>query len=344
MLANFKKLGVAAAVAAALGASGAAHAITQGEPGDALLVPYAFTTGAGKINTMIGIISASPDFVNVNQFPTLTASAKTGTGGGTVHWYFFDKDSSEVVNGTFKVTGEDFTPFDFGRIVQEQLPSALNKPGYLVFADGAADQNTASSLILYAAAYQIRGNWATQTFIPVLPLIDDVDGTAGDEVTHTGSFVTNVNPVTAGMLLPSATTISNRSWFSLRYYLGDDPKGATEFVLWFPDNSSDRESQPIVVYDGDENSFSAKTSIPYELNFLEVKLGAAGNAPHTGAVADGLADTGFVLFSVADFSSASSAVTPGEGSRAGVAFSLVAVDGSASVQVQTELAQERGLK
>ena len=40
MLANFKKVGVAAAVAAALGASGAAQAVMQGTPGDALLIPF----------------------------------------------------------------------------------------------------------------------------------------------------------------------------------------------------------------------------------------------------------------------------------------------------------------
>ena len=50
MLANFKKIGVAVAVAAALGASGAAHAVLQGVPGDALLIPHVYQRArAGSI-------------------------------------------------------------------------------------------------------------------------------------------------------------------------------------------------------------------------------------------------------------------------------------------------------
>ena len=79
MLANFKKISVAAAVAAALGASGAAQAVIQSEPGDALLIPYVATSGAGKLNTMISVVVASPASVNVSQFDTLTGP-KTAAG------------------------------------------------------------------------------------------------------------------------------------------------------------------------------------------------------------------------------------------------------------------------
>lgn len=342
MLANFKKIGVAAAVAAALGASGAAHAVIQGEPGDALLVPLVQTNGAGKLNTMIGIISASPQFVNVGQFPTLTGSAKTATScNGKLHWYFFNSKSVEVVDDTIPVTCEDFVALDFGSIIEKRgLPSALNVPGYMVITDESAGRDggaKASGMILYGAAYYIAGNWATQAYIPVLPLIDRVDGAPGDEVEYSGSFVRDVNPVTAGMLLPNKA--GETAWFSMRYYLGNTTlPGSTAFVLWFPDNSTARASQSILVYDADERNVSARTSIPDELNIVSVSPTATG----TSVIRDGLAETGFVLFNVADYTSASS-VTP-DGSRAGFAFSFVGVQGSNIEQFQTELAQERGIK
>ncbi|RUQ40978.1 MAG: hypothetical protein EKK69_03520 [Candidatus Competibacteraceae bacterium] len=340
MLTKFKKFGVAAAVAAALGASGAAQAVIQGEPGDALLVPYVITTGSGKINTMVGIISASPDKVAVDQlqFPTLTASAKTSTScAGKLHWYFFDIKSVEIVDGTLPVTCEDFVPFDFAAITAN-LPSAQNTPGYLVITDNDASPTVPSGKILYAAAYQIRGNWATQAYIPVLPMIDDVDDDDRDEVEHNGAFVSDVNPVTAGMELPVNT--GDAGLFSLRYYLGANPVGSTDFVLWFPENSDARKTQGILVYDGNEVAFSARTSIPNELNILQVSPTATGKGIYTGTIVDGLADTGFVLFNLKD--GYTSTTTPNQ-SRGGFAFSLVGVAGSTQEQIQTELAQERGV-
>ena len=352
MLTKFKKFGVAAAVAAALGASGAAQAVIQGEPGDALLIPYAITTGLGKINTMVGIISASPDKVAVDQFPTLTTGTYTNAAGDTVdvksstrcagklHWYFFDIKSDEIVDGTLPVTCEDFVPFDFAAIT-EKLPSAQNTPGYLVITDNDASPTVPSGKILYAAAYQIRGNWATQAYIPVLPMIDDVDISSTDEVKHNGAFLSDVNPVTAGMALPVNT--GDAGLFSLRYYLGTSPVGSTDFVLWFPENSDARKIQGILVYDGNEVAFSARTSIPNELNILQVSPTATGKGIYTGTIVDGLADTGFVLFNVKDAPVDASGAPIGV-SRGGFAFSLVGVAGSTQEQIQTELAQERGVK
>ena len=375
MLANFKKIGVAAAVVTAIGASGAAQAVTLGVPGDALLIPHVFGNKADGVNTLIGITVASPEYVNVGQFAdlsqlapthpagvgTLTPNKKEGCkSGGELHWYFFNQESVEVVDDTIPVTCEDFVRFDWNHIVEAKaLPSAENLAGYLVITDNKANETTASSLILYATAYLIQGNWSSQAFIPAVPLVDSVDGTRGDEVTHSGAFLTNVNPVTAGMLLPSAGT-PDTAWFSMRYFLDPALGGNTRFVLWFPDNNfSDRGSQSILVYDAEENPISARTSIPYELNIVAVSPTAETGGAVTGVIRDGLihdnpdsqgntavgsaVNTGFVLFNVSDYDSDSS-VTPGEGSRAGFAFSLIGVTGASTAQVQTELAHERGLK
>ena len=343
MLANFKKVSVAAAVAAALGASGAAQAVIQGEPGDALLIPYVATSGAGRLNTMISLVSASPVNVNVGQFATLTGPKDEKSCAGKIHWYFFDKNSVEIVNDTIPVTCDDWVGIDFGSIVEDKkLPSALNVPGYMVITDASASATKASGMILYGSAFQIKGNWATQAYIPVLPMIDDVDRAKRDEVKHQGAaFLSNVNPVTAGMLLASSP--GQGSSFSLRYYVqSSSPAGSTDFVLWFPDNSALRTSQTVLVFDADERAISARTSIPHELNVVQVASDAKVGGLYTGVINDGLADTGFVEFTVADYDEKSS--VNGYGSRAGVAFSLIGVNGAIGEQTQTELAHERGVK
>jgi hypothetical protein len=326
MLANFKKFGVAAAVAAALGASGAANALVLGEPGDALLIPFVRTNGLGSDrNTMISVVNASSTRVNVDSFDTLTGPKDCN---GTLHWFFFDARSVELVNGFIPVTCEDWVGIDFG-FETLNAPSAVGVNGYLVITDAAANGSVGSTKILYGSAWQIRGNWATQAFIPILPMIDSADGTPGDEVVHAGAdALANVNPVAAGMELASYSDVN--AWFSLRYYLGDTPQGATEFVLWFPENSAARNNNVIWVYDDAENFGSARTSFPDELNILTVGTD----------IKDWLADQGYVLFSVDDSTASPAAPV----SRGGIAFSLIGVAGANAVQIQTELAHERGVK
>jgi hypothetical protein len=379
MLSNFKKLGVAAAVASTLGVSGAAHAVLQGVPGDALLIPHVIASNLGGTvtNTLIGVTVGSVEGTNTDQFvdlsqvdathpvgvgtlsPGKTDAAGCARSGAAIHWYFFDVNSVEVVNDTIPVTCEDFVRIDWNFIIaNKSLPSALNRPGYMVITDAAAGDTTQSNMVLYASVYLIRGNWASQAYIPVLPLVDSVDGTRGDEIDHAGAFLANVNPVTSGMLLPSPGTNSS-SVFSLRYFLDPALRGSTTFVLWFPENNDARDDENVLVYDADEGNISAVTSIPNELNVCDVSRTATVTPPYNCVITDGLehinvdgagdsavgpaVNTGFVLFAINDFNSDSS-LTPVEGSRAGFAFSLIGIGGGAVAdQVQTELAHERGL-
>jgi hypothetical protein len=378
MLVNFRKIGVAAAVASALGASGAANAVLLGAPGDALLIPYVAIDDTAGINTTIGVTVASNARINAAQFADLSVPAPNhppgvgtlsvpksdslgcGRSGAQIHWYFFDSRSVEVANEKVAVTCEDYVRLDWNFLTEEKFPSARNVTGYMVITDAAAGPNTKSEMILYGSAAVIRGNWASMAYIPVLPLVDSRDGTPGDEVTYASEdFIANVNPVTAGMLLPSADT-NPRAAFSLRYYLGPELSGDTTMVLWFPDNNSaDRGAQSILVYDADQRHVSARTSIPCELNVLTVSSDAQSGECQ-GVIRDGLnhsspdgdgeravgpaVNTGFVLFNVADYRPGTSNVTPGEGSRAGIAFSLIGVSGAVEQQLNTDLAQERGLR
>lgn len=386
MMANFKKFGVAVAVASALGAAGAAQATTLGAPADALLVPFVFAGANAKgvvTNTLVGVTVGDPNRANPGQFLDLSTVTPPVVGVGTLsplankyrsntdgsrtpycnadgqlHWFFFDIDSNEVADGVIPVTCEDFVRIDWNFLVKGNgttaapgFPSAENVPGYMVIADdrsGSAVPRRDSGLILYGAAYQITGEWKTEAFIPLVPLVDRADGLAGDEVTRSGSFVTNVNPVTAGILLPSPGTGAsasngvpgssgnNTSRFSLRYVA--DPASttfptATTMVLWFPDlgyGDKIRQRTNILVFNTEEGAVSAVADLPHELNLVQVDPTAdpkKPKAPHTTVIRDGLThtesdrsgvtavgsavNTGYVLFDIKDYYNTATVVVDG---------------------------------
>lgn len=415
MMVNFKKIGVAAAVASALGAAGAAQAAIVGAPGDALLIPYVIAAETAKgvvTNTLIGVTVADPNRSNPTQFADRSVNPPTADtiGVGTVspwnrkfnstgaaycndnasiHWYFFDIDSQEVADGTVPVTCEDFVRLDWNFLVTGNgtsaapgFPSAKNLPGYMVITDNKNGAGRDSGLILYGAAYQIRGNWATQAFVPAVPLIDRVDNTLGDEVIRSGSFLGQVNPVTAGILLPttanSAPGSLNTSRFDLRYVADTAANSAfptsTTFVLWFPDTGygvNVRERTNVLVYNAEEGNVSATVSIPHELNLVQVDPLADPKkpaAPHTSVLRDGLVhtesdragvtavgpavNTGYVSFDVKDWYGSNTVVVDGNSITQSNAissegsragFAYSLINIGVSNNTQTELAHERGL-
>jgi hypothetical protein len=355
-----------------VGASGAAQAVILGEPGHALLVPHVLWDSTANVNTLIGVTVSddrelqdsgrtngkglpTPFYTWVGRGETSPGcGAKKSTsdaipsGIGTLHYYFFNERSVHTVDFQGAITCEDFFRIDWGAEAQRRgVASVVNgKPGYLVISDNAANTGAArSNLALYGAAYLIQGNWQSQAYIPVVPLIDAPDALAIDEVRYTGGRPSNVNPVTAGMAL-SPINSGFTAVFSLRYFLDPALNGSTRFVLWFPENSSLRDPVDILVYDADEIAVSGSVPLPNELNVLN-----AANVPATirtasRAIPDFAGDpntaavnTGFVVFNVTDTVSAAATPVP----RAGFAFSLVGVGGANNVQVQTELAHERGV-
>ena len=357
MLANFKKIGVAAAVATAIGASGAAQAITLGEPGGALLVPHVVYSSAAKVNTMIGVTVG--DSVPQGQFPTVQGEgSECSNGGKQLHWYFFSTKSVHLADGAVTISCNDFSRFDWGYVVtnpSRPFPSLDGVTGYLVLSSNDARSDSSfSSYTLYGSAYLIQGDWASEAYIPVLPLRDSTAGDWDDEVTYKGGIPSNVNPLLAGM--PLAYDKGTAARFSLRYFVDPTPlNGSTRFVLWFPDNSGqahgngkiDRTAVAIDVYDADEVAVSSTLSLPNELNVVDASsIDGTVNDPTGHAIPDLASgqpalDSGFVLFHLADTSNTK---TGPEYSRAGVAFSLIGVGSSVnSVQVQTDLAHERGI-
>lgn len=357
MLANFKKIGVAAAVATAIGASGAAQAITLGEPGGALLVPHVLFDSTAGVNTMVGVTVG--DSVPPGQFPTVQGTGSECSDGALkqLHWYFFSTKSVHLADGAVNISCNDFSRFDWGFVITNParpFPSLDGVTGYLVLSSNNARSDSAfSSFTLYGSAYLIQGDWASEAYIPVLPLRDAAGG-VGDEVTYKGGIPSDVNPLLAGM--PLAYDADTAARFSLRYFVDPTPlNGNTRFVLWFPDNSGDkhgdgsisRTAVAIDVYDADEVAVSSTLALPNELNVVDANgIDGTTNDPTGHAITDLASgqpalDAGFVLFHLAD---TSNTLTGPAYSRAGVAFSLIGLGTSAnSVQVQTDLAHERGI-
>ena len=363
MLANFKKIGVAAAVATAIGASGAAQAITLGEPGGALLVPHVLFDSTAGVNTMVGVTVG--DSVPPGQFPTVQGTGSECSDGALkqLHWYFFSTKSVHLADGAVNISCNDFSRFDWGFVITNParpFPSLDGVTGYLVLSSNNARSDSAfSSFTLYGSAYLIQGDWASEAYIPVLPLRDAAGG-VGDEVTYKGGIPSDVNPLLAGM--PLAYDADTAARFSLRYFVDPTPlNGNTRFVLWFPDNNGDehgdgkivRTNVAIDVYDADEVAVSSTISLPDELNIIEAKdIDGTTNDPSGHEITDLASgqpamDSGFVLFHLADTTNTeTAALSDGFNvySRAGISFSLIDIGTSAnSVQVQTDLAHERGI-
>ncbi|MCC8986566.1 MAG: hypothetical protein LM523_02475 [Candidatus Contendobacter sp.] len=368
MLANFKKFGVAAAVAAALGASGAAQAITLGEPGGALLIPHVLYDSKAQVNTMIGVTVG--DFVVPGQFPTVQGDGNgcsLPTSSRELHWYFFSPQSKHLADGSVKISCNDFSRFDWGFVITNParpFKSLDGVTGYIVLSSNdVRTDSVGNNYTLYGSAYLIQGNWASQAYIPVLPLRDTEGSNVGDEVHYDSNVPSQVNPLLAGMPLAYNASVGAR--FSLRYFLDNSLSGKTRLVMWFPDNSGDshgngkinRADLPVDVYDADEVPVSATISLPYELNVINAaSVDGTINNPTGHAIPDLAAgqpaiDSGFVLFEIADTSNTLSGTHYSLGgtdydqySRAGISFSLIGLGTSASsAQVQTDLAHERGI-
>ena len=105
MLANFKKFGVAAAVAAALGASGAAQAVTLGEPGGALLIPHVIYDSKAQVNTLIGVTVG--DYVPAGQFDTISGEGRGCASSTSVSYTHLDvyKRQIRVCSSAIAITG-----------------------------------------------------------------------------------------------------------------------------------------------------------------------------------------------------------------------------------------------
>ncbi len=380
MFAKFNKIGVASAVAAALGASGAAQAVILGQPGGALLVPHVIADAASQVNTLIGVVvgdnlppsvNVQPDqnppapwftYGTINQGPPGCVNDSAAASAGnrpSLHWYFFDTESVKKRDGLIAVTCNDFVRMDWNFLTTGTNLQGV--AGYMVIGDNRANGGAPSQLALWGASYLIQGFWQSEAFIPVLPLYDVADSDPFDEVSYSAGFPSNVNPVSAGMALPAVGSGSEVAQFSLRYFNDPALSGNTRFVVWLPNNDAGRGAVGVLVYDADEAFVSSTIDLSNELTVINSLTDpnlagvttnnpaatSAFGAPHVipdAAQTSPAVDSGFVIFSIQDGAGASVGEFGAGSRRAGVAFSLVGIGASGSgVQVQTEMAHERGV-
>ena len=274
MVREFKKIGVAAAVAGALLGSSASYATVQlSEPGDIVLVPYVVCDPAasgGQINTLIGMITfdkarlglkdansryypapwSLATWVAGGTVPATPGSAtlpirKTGQGNydHTVHWYFYDVNSKHLLDGVIPATDNDFVRFDWCSTIKQTGQTALNGVnGYMIFTSDDVDRGVEiPTVALYGHAYQIQGNWASQAFIPVLPnpmVSIDTNGSFSQvNVVKRDGYPAITRLLSGSDFTHLGNNVPGQRDVYMRYFL--DPALATEnrMVFWFNWNS-----------------------------------------------------------------------------------------------------------
>ena len=195
MVREFKKVGVATAVAGALLGSSYSYATVQlSEPGDVMLVPYAICNPANNNqNTLVGLITFDKGRLGLRAQSTIapgvtvqrnfaapwalavgdvgistpgTASLpvrRTQAGAydpnATIHWYFYDVNSVHRLNGVIPATDNDFVRFDWCGTIAETGQTVLNGVnGYLVFTTDEVDRADDLSLRGSVPNYALYGH------------------------------------------------------------------------------------------------------------------------------------------------------------------------------------------
>lgn len=151
-----KKLSLAVAVAATLGA-GVAAAYTTAIPADGFLVPNVIHNTVAD-TTAVGIINHS-------------------TYNVIVYWTFFDQDSAHITDGQFSMTGGDYVPFVWS---EESGLGLEDRRGYLTFHVGNAagqinDLNQDGNFndqVISGAAFQLNAADGDAVFVPTFPIFD----------------------------------------------------------------------------------------------------------------------------------------------------------------------------
>ncbi len=359
-----QKLLIAGALFAA-GYAGSVQAISQAEPGEAILIPYMLYDSARNINTLTGITipstlgndptkieianAANPD----NGYTTAHSQRDNNCGlpgapdntgeTGVISWWFFDDIGALQHKGTLITGCDDFVAVDWGAVVGSSgIPSLNGMLGYMVLANNVATSGaTAPLFALYADTMVIRGNWQSAAYIPTLPLTDDATNAllqGNNEIVYTGGDPTDYDPLTSGMALDNDDGNPNQAIFDLRYFLEPSLNGSTELVVWLGDNcrggadGCDRRNVPVATFDTNRLSVAGSMNLSKILNVVDPStLARPGNAP-----------SGFVRVQMPEVFDNNAGTGP---SSAGVAFSLIrfSTPGN-SEQVQTILAHERGVK
>lgn len=243
-----KKLGLAIAVASAMGATtSVVNAYNVGEYAVTQLVAYASYENAAE-GTTVGLISCTP---------------------GQVYWVFKDVNSNHITDGTFPMTKNDMYSFV---LANEAGIGLEGTQGYLVFTldsdpDGTVGPDTALTTAdvgcLAANAFYVDVPNQDVAFVPVAP-VNYSDINHGLGVSAGGlQFLSNdsITSLTAGAQL--GETIANR------YFIDNLPGGNdTSIYLWTV--CKPLAVQTALMYDDDQDVKSINFNLPNdELNIVD---------------------------------------------------------------------------
>jgi len=237
MKTTLKKLALAAGTTAALAGSMSANAILQGLPGEAQLIPLAYSTGLlavdaslnfQPVDTVVRFVTArsvggdtliqftAPHVQQGNPLATQPNGVESlpspgwgaaGTTANAIHWILLDTRSQHLDNASIPVTADDVAVFS----LSSRVPGLGGGPvlGYLVAVTEAAYNGTANAnFAFFADAFLTIGPVAAPVAvvtIPTLALADGADTLGGtpsvfNEVQELG-LQPNVNasPIAAGI-------------------------------------------------------------------------------------------------------------------------------------------------
>lgn len=352
----------------AAGYAGSTLAISQAEPGEALLIPYVLYDSSKNINTLTGITVPStlgndPTQIEIgnvaNSGSGFTTARQEGatdcdlTGApdntgetGVISWWFFDDVGALLHKGTLFTGCDDFVALDWGSEVNSSGISTLNgKLGYMILANNVATSGSNSPLFaMYADTIVIRGNWQSAAYIPPLPMTDN-GGNLGprqgfNEIVYTGGEPTAYAPLTSGMALDNDDGAANDTVrFDMRYFLDPSLNGSTELVVWLNKNcrggadGCDRRNVSVTTFDTNRASVAGVINLSKILNVIDPSTLARPNN----------ALSGFVRVQMSEASDNNTAGFEGP-DHAGVGFSLIrfSTPGN-SQQVQTILADRKSV-
>ncbi len=242
-----KKLGLAVAVASALGVtSSVVNAYNVGEYAVGQIVAYA-SFDSSTVGTFVGLISCAK---------------------GDVNWVFKDQDSKHISDGKFSMTKNDMYAFS---LAAEAGLGLEGKQGYLVFtfdeAEGTNQPDTALTTsdagCLAANAFYVDIPNNDVAFVPVAPVnysdYNHGQGIAAGQI----RFLSNdsITSLTAGAQLNE--TIANR------YFIDNQTGGNdTDIMIWTV--CKPLPTQTAIMYDDNQDDKSVNFALPHdELNIVD---------------------------------------------------------------------------
>jgi len=244
-----KKLGLAVAVATAMGATSAVvQAYGIGMYANGLLVPYA----AISEGTAVGLMTCA---------------------AGNVAWTYFDENTKHITDGVIKMTKNDMYSFILSR---EAGIGLENQKGYLVFVldtegkfNGVTEKDDLpdgdldywDNPCLAGNAFQLDVANQDVVFQPTVPL-----------AVHDFGHFQGIENVSA-MDNDSLTALAWGAWYgdivSLRYYIDNAPGGNdTAMFVWSV--CKPPVSNTVIMYDDNEKAKSVNINLPNdELNIID---------------------------------------------------------------------------